>query len=167
MAGVVPRRVVCLVPSITELLFALGAAAGLVGRTRYCEEPSGQVDAVETVGGTKNPDCERIIELAPELVIVNREENRIEDFQRLEAAGLARGAGGHIRPLRSQQHARPGSRGREGAGVSPGHRAKSRSAEPEDHQQFEQGATRWECQQRHEGAQGSGIELRNVFHRVG
>lgn len=87
-AGEAPRRLVCLVPSITELLFTLGAGGRLVGRTRYCEEPSGRVENVETVGGTKNPDCERIIGLAPDLVIVNREENRIEDFRRLESAGL-------------------------------------------------------------------------------
>ncbi|MEE8311359.1 MAG: helical backbone metal receptor [Candidatus Binatia bacterium] len=86
--GGAPRRLVCLVPSITELLFALGAGGSLVGRTRYCEEPAGRVETVETVGGTKNPDCERIIGLMPDLVIVNREENRVEDFRRLQNAGL-------------------------------------------------------------------------------
>lgn len=83
-----PQRLVCLVPSITELLFTLGAGKRLVARTRYCEEPAGRVEAIETVGGTKNPDCARIVALAPDLVIVNREENRREDARRLQAAGL-------------------------------------------------------------------------------
>ena len=56
-----PGRIVSLVPSITELLFAIGVGDSLIGRTRFCEEPAGEVEPVEAVGGTKNPDCERII----------------------------------------------------------------------------------------------------------
>ena len=87
-ARAAPGRIVCLVPSITELLFDLGAGDRLVGRTRYCEEPAGRVAEISTVGGTKNPDCEGIVAMRPDLVIVNREENRLEDFRALEAAGL-------------------------------------------------------------------------------
>jgi ABC-type hemin transport system substrate-binding protein len=54
-----------------------------VACTRFCEQPD-----LPTVGGTKNPDVEAIVALAPELVIVNDEENRVEDADVLTAAGL-------------------------------------------------------------------------------
>jgi ABC-type Fe3+-hydroxamate transport system substrate-binding protein len=74
-------RVVSLVPSATETLLALGVTP--VACTRFCEQPG-----IRTVGGTKNPDLEAIIGLAPDLVIVNDEENRREDADALVAAGL-------------------------------------------------------------------------------
>ena len=82
------RRIVSLVPSLTETLFALGCGGALAGITRYCTEPAGAVEAVTCVGGTKNPDVAAIVALAPDLVVVNAEENRKEDFAALEAAGL-------------------------------------------------------------------------------
>jgi len=82
------RRIVSLVPSLTETLFALGCGAALVGVTRYCTEPARGVEGLERVGGTKNPDCGRIGALRPDLVVVNAEENRREDFETLERAGL-------------------------------------------------------------------------------
>src|SRR5262245_39659192 len=84
-----PRRLVSLVPSLTELVCALGRADRLVGVTRYCCEPADAVASVAKVGGTKNPDLAAIIGLAPDLVLVNAEENRQEDFQALTAAGLS------------------------------------------------------------------------------
>lgn len=83
-----PRRIVSLVPSITELVARLGAADRLVGRTRFCTEPPEVAATVPALGGTKNPALDRIIALAPDLVIANREENRREDVEALEAAGL-------------------------------------------------------------------------------
>jgi ABC-type Fe3+-hydroxamate transport system substrate-binding protein len=82
-----PRRLVSLVPSWTETLFAFGLGEALVGVTRYCVEPAATA-AVTKVGGTKNPDFKLIVELGPDLVIANAEENRREDIQRLRAAGL-------------------------------------------------------------------------------
>jgi ABC-type hemin transport system substrate-binding protein len=82
-------RLVSLVPSITELLCDLGAAEQLVGVSRFCTHPPEVVAAVEKVGGTKDPDCDRIAELRPDLVFVDRDENRRDDFDRLEAARLA------------------------------------------------------------------------------
>lgn len=79
-------RVVSLVPSITELVWSLASEA-LVGRTRFCTVPP-EVKAVPHVGGTKNPDVERIIGLKPDLVIANREENRREDVEAMLAGGL-------------------------------------------------------------------------------
>jgi len=54
-----------------------------VACTRFCEQPD-----LPVVGGTKNPDVEAIVALAPDLVIVNDEENRVEDADALTAAGL-------------------------------------------------------------------------------
>jgi ABC-type hemin transport system substrate-binding protein len=81
-------RVVSLCPSLTELVFALGCGALLVGRTAWCRRPAGRVEAVERVGGTKTPDVARILALRPALVLMNEEENRREDEAALAAAGL-------------------------------------------------------------------------------
>ena len=82
-----PQRIVSLVPSLTETLFALGAGSRVVGVTKYCTHPPDGVAALPKVGGTKNPDPDAIDRLAPDLVLVNDEENRIEDFRTLEAHG--------------------------------------------------------------------------------
>jgi len=81
-------RLVSLCPSLTELVFDLGAGDALVGRTKFCVHPADRVEAVEKVGGTKNPKIDRIIALAPDLVLMNDEENRKEDAAALEAAGI-------------------------------------------------------------------------------
>ncbi len=83
-----PERVVSLVPSITESIFGLGENARLVGRTRYCIKPDPLVRDIEKVGGTKDPDIARIVELAPDIVLANREENREPDIRALRDAGL-------------------------------------------------------------------------------
>lgn len=75
-------RVVSLVPSTTETLLAWGIVP--VACTRFCEQPT-----ILAVGGTKNPEIDDIVGLAPDLVIVNDEENRREDAEALIAAGLA------------------------------------------------------------------------------
>ncbi|MCZ2110090.1 MAG: helical backbone metal receptor, partial [Dehalococcoidia bacterium] len=56
------KRIVSLVPSLTELMWWLGRGDWLAGRTRFCTEPAGAVKRVEIVGGTKNPKVRRIIE---------------------------------------------------------------------------------------------------------
>lgn len=81
-------RIVSLVPSLTELVFWLGAGDRMVGRTRFCDVPAGLVRGVPVIGGTKNPDLARIIAARPHLVLANREENRQEDVEALQAAGL-------------------------------------------------------------------------------
>lgn len=80
-----PRRVVSLVPSLTEAV-ACSAPDLLVGATDWCSHPAG-LD-VTRIGGTKNPDLARIAALAPDLVIANEEENRPQDLVALRAAGL-------------------------------------------------------------------------------
>ncbi len=83
-----PRRVVSLVPSVTESLFDLQIGDRLVAVTDYCIHPQQEVVRLPKVGGTKTPDLEKIIALRPDLVILNREENRREDAERLQAAGI-------------------------------------------------------------------------------
>jgi ABC-type Fe3+-hydroxamate transport system substrate-binding protein len=84
-----PRmRIVSLCPSLTELVFALERGDELVGITEWCVHPKGAVDLIEKVGGTKSPRVARIVELAPDIVLMNSEENRREDAEALRAAGL-------------------------------------------------------------------------------
>ena len=79
------RRVVSLVPSLTESVAATRAEA-LVGATDWCTHPAGL--AVRRVRGTKNPDRAAIAGLSPGLVLANQEENRRVDVERLRAAGI-------------------------------------------------------------------------------
>jgi ABC-type Fe3+-hydroxamate transport system substrate-binding protein len=83
--GVAPRRVVSLVPSLTEAVAAT-APAVLVGATDWCTHPAA-LD-VPRVGGTKWPDVARVLELQPDLVVANAEENRDEDVATLRTAGI-------------------------------------------------------------------------------
>lgn len=83
-----PRRIVSLVPSLTEALFALGVGERIVGVTRFCEQPAARVALLPKLGGTKNPDRAAIVALAPDLVVASSEENRQQDVVALEDAGL-------------------------------------------------------------------------------
>ncbi|HLP31044.1 MAG TPA: endonuclease III, partial [Geothrix sp.] len=83
-----PQRIVSLVPSVTELLVQWGLAARLVGRTRYCIEPRWIRNTVPTVGGTKDPDLARIRDLAPDLVILEQDENPKAVAEALTALGI-------------------------------------------------------------------------------
>ena len=74
-------RVVSLVPSSTETLLHLGA--DVIACTRFCEQPR-----ISHVGGTKNPDIDAIVALAPDVVVLDREENRQEDAAALKEAGV-------------------------------------------------------------------------------
>jgi ABC-type Fe3+-hydroxamate transport system substrate-binding protein len=78
-------RIVSLVPSLTEAL-ALSCRQKLVAATDWCTYPKGLV--VARVGGTKNPDVEAIVALAPDLVVANAEENRPPDLDVLRAQGI-------------------------------------------------------------------------------
>ncbi|MDG5805014.1 helical backbone metal receptor [Streptomyces ossamyceticus] len=79
------RRVVSLVPSLTEAVAATLPGA-LVGATDWCDHP-GDLDVVR-IGGTKNPSVDTIVELAPDLVVANEEENRAVDLTALREAGV-------------------------------------------------------------------------------
>jgi len=82
----VPKRIVSLVPSQTELLFDLGLNEEVVGITKFCVHPAEWLKTKTKVGGTKNYDLEKIKALRPDLIIGNKEENeqqQIEELMRL------------------------------------------------------------------------------------
>lgn len=83
-----PQRIVSLIPSITELLFSLGLDPRIVGVTKFCTHPPEGVAKKEKVGGEKNPDLQKILALRPDLIVANVEENRREDIEVFEAAGI-------------------------------------------------------------------------------
>jgi ABC-type Fe3+-hydroxamate transport system substrate-binding protein len=78
-------RVVSIVPSLTEAV-AASAPDLLVGATDWCTHPA-DLD-VDRIGGTKNPRVERIVAMAPDLVVANHEENRLSDLDQLRASGV-------------------------------------------------------------------------------
>ena len=81
----VPSRVVSLVPSLTDAIEA--SAPGLiVGATDYCTHPPDL--EVPRVGGSKYPSVDAVLDLRPDLVASNAEENRPEDVDRLRANGV-------------------------------------------------------------------------------
>ena len=91
-------RVVSLVPSVTETLLAWASRRSRC--TRFCEQPG-----LPTVGGTKDPDVAAIVALAPDLVVVNDEENRRED-----ADAPRRGRPGvHVMTVAVGRRRRPGA----------------------------------------------------------
>ena len=81
-------RLISLVPSVTELLVQWGLAAQLAGRSRYCIEPRWIRNTVPEVGGTKDPNLERIRDLAPDLVILEKDENPKAVVEALDALGI-------------------------------------------------------------------------------
>jgi ABC-type Fe3+-hydroxamate transport system substrate-binding protein len=70
-----PKRIISVVPSQTELLFFLGLEAEVVGITKFCVHPAGEIKGKTKVGGTKQLDLEAIHALKPDLIIANKEEN--------------------------------------------------------------------------------------------
>ncbi len=71
-------RIACLVPSITELVFALGLGGRLVARTHFCVHPAEPMKSVPAVGGTKKVNLAKLKALAPTHAILNVEENTRE-----------------------------------------------------------------------------------------
>ncbi|UYP48593.1 Cobalamin-binding protein [Candidatus Lokiarchaeum ossiferum] len=63
-----PERIISMAPSITEILFAIGANDILVGRTDFCNYPNEALD-IESIGGFSTPDLEKLVSLAPDLII--------------------------------------------------------------------------------------------------
>jgi ABC-type Fe3+-hydroxamate transport system substrate-binding protein len=84
-----PRRLVSLVPSLSEVLWWWHLADRLVGVTDWCVAPPRAFDEARRVRGTKNPDIRSIVELEPDLVVADQEENRELDVRRLREAGVA------------------------------------------------------------------------------
>ena len=83
-----PRRIVSLVPSLSEALEVLGLGDRLVGVTEYCVHPEGAFDGLPKLGGTKDADFEAIAALSPDLVIANQEENTPRVVRKLADRGI-------------------------------------------------------------------------------
>lgn len=75
-----PKRIICLVPSITELLVDFGLEKSIIGITKFCVHPSHLKSSKEIIGGTKKINIEKVKQLNPDLIIANKEENTKEDI---------------------------------------------------------------------------------------
>jgi len=82
-----PPRIASLVPSLTELVCALGLGERLVARTGFCVHPKEQLASVAKVGGTKDVRLDRLRRLAPTHVLVNVDENRLETVAAIRGWG--------------------------------------------------------------------------------
>ncbi len=80
-----PRRIVSLVPSLTELLYDLQLETEVVGITKFCVHPPHWYKSKQRIGGTKNADIALIQSLQPDLVIASKEENVKEQVEAIEA----------------------------------------------------------------------------------
>jgi ABC-type Fe3+-hydroxamate transport system substrate-binding protein len=83
-----PKRVVSLVPSITESLFELGFGSSVVGITDYCIHPLEKLGGLPRVGGPKDPDVNKIAQLNPQLVFANQEENSQDSITSFQNLGI-------------------------------------------------------------------------------
>ena len=83
----VPRRIVSLNPTTTELLYAVGAGDRLVGRTTYDYYPA-EVRAVADLGPGLRPNVEAVLAARPDLVILYASEDNRDAARRLRAAGI-------------------------------------------------------------------------------
>lgn len=79
-----PKRIISLVPSQTELLADLGLDEEVVGITKFCVHPDNWFRTKTRVGGTKQYDFEKIASLKPDLIIGNKEENNEEQIRELQ-----------------------------------------------------------------------------------
>ncbi|MFL5742390.1 MAG: ABC transporter substrate-binding protein [Flavisolibacter sp.] len=80
----VPKKIISLVPSQTELLFDLGLEDEVIGITKFCVHPQKWFHTKTRIGGTKKLDLEKIRSLQPDLIIANREENEKKQVEELE-----------------------------------------------------------------------------------
>ncbi|WP_405397953.1 helical backbone metal receptor [Maribacter sp. Asnod2-G09] len=78
-----PSRIVSVVPSITELLFDLGLGDKVVGCTKFCVHPNKPYFTKSLIGGTKDLKLEKILQLKPDLILANKEENIKEQIELL------------------------------------------------------------------------------------
>lgn len=76
-----PKRIVSLVPSLSELIWDMNLNTELIGVTKFCVHPESLRKEKVIVGGTKNVKVDRLITLNPDLVIANQEENTREEIE--------------------------------------------------------------------------------------
>lgn len=78
------KRIVSLVPSQTHFLYTLGLENQIVGRTKFCIHPSDKVKQAQIIGGTKSLKINKILDLKPDIIIGNKEENVKEEILELQ-----------------------------------------------------------------------------------
>jgi iron complex transport system substrate-binding protein len=83
-----PHRIICLVPSNTDVVFALDAAADVVAISDYVEYPP-EAKLKPSVGTITDPSIEKILSLHPDLVLGMPHANNQETLDRLQALGIA------------------------------------------------------------------------------
>ena len=79
----VPKRIISVVPSQTELLFYLGLNDEVIGITKFCIHPEDKFKSTTKIGGTKQLDIAKIKALQPDLIIANKEENERGQLEEL------------------------------------------------------------------------------------
>lgn len=82
--GLTATRIVSLVPSLTELLYALRLDDEVVGITKFCIHPEVWFRSKERIGGTKTVNIAIVKSLLPDLIIANKEENVKEQIEELQ-----------------------------------------------------------------------------------
>lgn len=82
-----PSRIVSLAPSITEILFDLGAGDRVAAVTDFCDYPA-EARRKPKVGGFANPSLEAIVAVRPDLVMMTEEGNPVDLYKRLGALGI-------------------------------------------------------------------------------
>ncbi len=80
-----PKRIISLVPSITELLHFLQLEAETIAITKFCVHPPTWFKNKTRIGGTKNINVEKVISLTPDLILCNKEENVQAQIETLAA----------------------------------------------------------------------------------
>jgi len=82
-----PRRIVSLIPSLTEIVYELGRGDLLVGATKYAREPAAAAD-LPRVGTYLHLDIERIVALEPDLCLGAKDGNPQHLISRIEEMGI-------------------------------------------------------------------------------
>ena len=94
----IPKRIVSLVPSQTELLYDLGLETSIVGITKFCVHPNHFLKSKTVVGGTKQIKLEKIKALQPDIILRNKEENTEEIVRACENISVV-----HVSDIRTIQ----------------------------------------------------------------
>jgi len=80
----IPKKIISLVPSQTELLHYLDLEEEVIGITKFCVHPKEWLSSKQKIGGTKNLNLELIKSLQPDLIIANKEENLAHHVRQLQ-----------------------------------------------------------------------------------
>ncbi len=77
------QRIVCVVPSLTELLYDLGLGSKIVGQTKFCLHPKSEFKNATKIGGTKTIQIDKVKNLKPDFVLANKEENTQDQIEEI------------------------------------------------------------------------------------